>query len=126
MYSKLSKKRDVYRFWKIQWLFLVVITILALLFSKTMAWSAFFGGLTFLLPFGFFMWKGFRHAGALQAKQIFWDFCIGHVGKLLLTGFLFLLAFTVVHPALAPYLLGFFLMQSTPWLMAWFNNRGRA
>lgn len=124
MYSKLSRKKDVYRFWKIQWLALVLMTLVALLFSKTTAWSLGFGGLTFLLPFSIVVWKSFRHAGALQAKQIFLDFCIGHVSKWFLTALLFLLAFTVVHPAISPYLFGFLLMQSSPWFMAWIN-RGR-
>lgn len=126
MYSNLNRKKEVFRIWRAQCAFLALATVLLTAINKEMAYGVCWGGLTFLLPYGYFIRKSFRHAGALEARQIFWDFCSGQAAKLVLTGLLFFLAFTVAHPQGLPYFLGFFVMQMSPWFMAWVNRRGRA
>ncbi len=125
MHSALNRKRDIYRLWKWQCYLLVFITLAVAIRCKTTAWSVFLGGVTFLLPYTYFVWKSFQRAGAMQVKRIFWDMCAGQAAKLLLTGLLFLLAFKVVHPQIGPYFAGFLVMQATLWLMVWMG-RGQA
>ncbi|OGT66994.1 MAG: hypothetical protein A3I12_00580 [Gammaproteobacteria bacterium RIFCSPLOWO2_02_FULL_38_11] len=97
--------------------FLSLITLLILPFSALVGASFCLGGMTFLLPQGYFLWQGFRHAGAHEIKKIFWDFCKGQIFKLVLTGLIFLLIFTKCHPAIIPYFIGFLMMQMSLWLM---------
>ncbi len=81
-------------------------------FSAFSGMSFFLGGVTFLLPQAYFIWKGFRRAGALQSRQIFLDFCVGQLGKMLLSAGLFWVLLSVVHPKILPYFLGFLMMSS--------------
>lgn len=125
MHAKLNRKSDVYRLWLGQWLLLFVLSLAVGYLSRPIAKSLFWGGLTFMLPYGFFIWKSFQNSGAARAKQILWDFCIGQAVKLLLTCLLFLLVLYTIHPQIIAFFIGFFVMQNSPWLMAW-AFRGQA
>ncbi|MBI5447983.1 MAG: ATP synthase subunit I [Gammaproteobacteria bacterium] len=125
MYSKsLNRKKKILFFWWTQCFFLVLLTPFLAMVYKKMAYSFCWGGVTYLLPHGYFIHKSFQHAGALMAKRIFWDLCVGQALKWFLTGLLFLLAFKVVHPLMFPYFVGFVVMQTSTWFMA--CVRGRA
>jgi ATP synthase protein I len=77
--------------------------------------SAFAGGLTCVIPNGFFAWRFFGATGALAAKQIVRGMYRAEMIKLLLTGLLFLVVFTYLPVDVLPYFVGFLLAQFAGW-----------
>lgn len=96
-----------------------VVTILSgLLFWLLQGWqaaySAWFGGLTALIPNVYFTYKAFQYFGARSIGVIVQSFWTGEMGKLILTAVLFAVLFLGVKPlnVLAVFV-GYILVQMT-------------
>ncbi|MDC0660946.1 F0F1 ATP synthase subunit I [Marinobacter sp. SS21] len=114
------------RWFLIQGVVLVFVSLAFLLKSPTACYSAFVGGLVFLLPHGYFAFKAFRYSGARAAKQIMSSFYQGEAGKLILCAILFTMVFKWIQPLdVAALFLTFAIMLVTN-LVAPFLANGRA
>lgn len=100
-----------------QFVMLVVIGLAFLLKSTVASYSAFLGGLVFLLPNAYFAFKAFRYAGARAARQIISSFYQGEAGKLILSAVLFTTVFIWIQPLdVAALFLTFAIMLVINWL----------
>ena len=80
----------------------VVTVLIGLLFCLLQGWqaaySAWFGGLTALIPNVYFTYKAFQYFGARSIGVIVQSFWAGEMGKLILTAVLFAVLFLGVKP----------------------------
>lgn len=114
------------RWFLVQSAVLVFVGLAFLLRSPVACYSAFLGGLIFLLPHGYFAFKAFRYSGARAARQIMSSFYQGEAGKLILCAILFTMAFKWIQPLdVAALFLTFAIMLVTNWLTP-FLVSGRA
>ncbi|SFL93194.1 F0F1 ATP synthase subunit I [Marinobacter zhejiangensis] len=110
----------------IQGAVLVFVGLAFSLRSPVACYSAFLGGLVFLLPHGYFAFKAFRYSGARAAKQIMSSFYQGEAGKLILCAILFTMVFKWIQPLdVAALFLTFAIMLVTN-LVTPFLANGRA
>ncbi|SDW79372.1 F0F1 ATP synthase subunit I [Marinobacter mobilis] len=110
----------------IQGVVLVLVGLAFWLKSAVACYSAFLGGLVFLLPHGYFAFKAFRYSGARAAKQIMSSFYQGEAGKLILCAILFTMVFKWIQPLdVAALFLTFAIMLVTN-LVTPFLANGRA
>ncbi len=77
---------------------LSVVSLCLLWVDITTAYSVLLGGLTFIVPTGFFARQVFRYRGAQATRQITQAFYRGEVTKFVLTAMAFALIFTLVKP----------------------------
>ncbi|MDQ2994583.1 MAG: ATP synthase subunit I [Pseudomonadota bacterium] len=92
---------------------LVVAIILWPLTDLHTTCSILVGGLVCVVPSWYFATRFFSVTGALAAKQIATSMYRAEIGKLLLTGLLFVVVFTFLDVAVAPLFGGFILAQIT-------------
>ena len=96
----------------------VATVLIGLLFWLLQGWqaaySAWFGGLTALIPNVYFTYKAFQYFGARSIGVIVQSFWAGEMGKLILTAVLFAVLFLGVKPlnVLAVFV-GYILVQMT-------------
>lgn len=90
---------------------LVVAFVVALIswpFSNLrVSYSILLGGLVCVVPSLYFAYKFFSVTGALAAQKIARTFFRAEIGKLLLTGLLFVVVFTFLPVDVAPFFGGF-------------------
>jgi ATP synthase protein I len=84
--------------------------ILAGLHDRASGASVLAGGLIFLLPQAWFVWRAFRFRGAGVAPQVVQGFYRAEAGKFLLTAAGFAVAFTGLGAGQAAYLLGTYVL----------------
>lgn len=77
---------------------LSAISICLLVVNTTIAYSVLLGGLTFIVPTGFFARQAFRFRGAQATQRIAHAFYRGETTKFVLTAMAFALIFTLVKP----------------------------
>ena len=77
---------------------LSVISLCLLAVNFTVAYSVLLGGLTFIVPTGFFARQAFRFRGAQAMRHIAHAFYRGETTKFVLTAMAFALIFTLVKP----------------------------
>lgn len=105
------------RWFVIQSVVLVFVSLAFLFRSQVAGYSALLGGLIFLLPHGYFALKAFRYSGARSAKKIMSSFYQGEAGKLILCAILFTMVFKWIQPLdIAALFLTFAIMLVTNWL----------
>ncbi len=104
----------------------VVLSVIALSFGLTAAYSVLLGGLICLLPNCYFAYRAFKFQGARAARDIVRSFYVGEAGKLLLTAILFAVVFSSVKPinALAIFL-GFGAVQMIQWLVPFMQSTNK-
>jgi len=98
---------------------LVISTVLTLLLvNRAAGLSVLAGAGIAVIGQGYFVWRAFRHAGAISAKQIVQGFYRGEAGKFLLTAALFATVF-LAYAAVKPGWLftGFILEQLVAWIV---------
>jgi ATP synthase protein I len=105
------------RWFVIESVILVVVSLAFLLRGQVSGYSALLGGLIFLIPHGYFALKAFRFSGARSAKKIMTSFYQGEAGKLILCAILFTMVFKWIQPLdVAALFLTFAIMLVTNWL----------
>lgn len=77
---------------------LSAISVCLLVVDTTIAYSVLLGGLTFIVPTGFFARQAFRFRGAQATQRIARAFYRGETTKFVLTAMAFALIFTLVKP----------------------------
>ena len=93
-------KTVAYRLVGIQQLVTIALTLLLfVILGKIPAYSAFLGGLAYIVPNAYFVACAFRDMGQASSPEatVRW-FYISEVGKLVLTGLIFALCFVLVEP----------------------------
>jgi len=111
------RRPPIARWFFIESVILVVVSLAFLLRSQVAGYSALLGGLIFLLPHGYFALKAFRYSGARSAKKIMSSFYQGEAGKLILCAILFTMVFKWIQPLdIAALFLTFAIMLVTNWL----------
>ncbi|MGF2735952.1 MULTISPECIES: F0F1 ATP synthase subunit I [Marinobacter] len=111
------RRPPIARWFLIESVILVVVSLAFLLRSQVAGYSALLGGLIFLLPHGYFALKAFRYSGARSAKKIMSSFYQGEAGKLILCAILFTMVFKWIQPLdIAALFLTFAIMLVTNWL----------
>jgi len=111
------RRPPIARWFLIESVILVVVSLAFLLRSQVAGYSALLGGLIFLLPHGYFALKAFRYSGARSAKKIMSSFYQGEAGKLILCAILFTMVFKWIQPLdVAAFFLTFAIMLVTNWL----------
>ncbi|SFM52455.1 F0F1 ATP synthase subunit I [Marinobacter pelagius] len=111
------RRPPIARWFLIESVILVVVSLAFLLRSQVAGYSALLGGLIFLLPHGYFALKAFRYSGARSAKKIMSSFYQGEAGKLILCAILFTMVFKWIQPLdVAALFLTFAIMLVTNWL----------
>ncbi|MBC7185101.1 MAG: ATP synthase subunit I [Marinobacter sp.] len=114
------------RWFVIESMILVFVSLAFLLRGQVAGYSALLGGLIFLIPHGYFALKAFRYSGARSAKKIMSSFYQGEAGKLILCAILFTMVFKWIQPLdVAALFLTFAIMLVTNWLTPFFAS-GRA
>lgn len=96
----------------------VLLTLIALVFGITAAYSVLLGGLICLIPNCYFAYRTFQFEGARAAREIVKSFYRGEAGKLVLTSLLFAAVFMGVKPlnALALFC-GYCAVLSISWVV---------
>ena len=111
------QRPPIARWFVIESVVLVVVSLAFLFKSQVAGYSALLGGLIFLLPHGYFAFKAFRYSGARSARQIMSSFYQGEAGKLILCAILFTMVFKWIQPLdIAALFLTFAIMLVTNWL----------
>ncbi|MCG7200299.1 F0F1 ATP synthase subunit I [Marinobacter pelagius] len=111
------RRPPIARWFLIESVILVIVSLAFLLRSQVAGYSALLGGLIFLLPHGYFALKAFRYSGARSAKKIMSSFYQGEAGKLILCAILFTMVFKWIQPLdIAALFLTFAIMLVTNWL----------
>lgn len=111
------RRPPIARWFLIQSVILVIVSLAFLLRSQVAGYSALLGGLIFLLPHGYFALKAFRYSGARSARKIMSSFYQGEAGKLILCAILFTMVFKWIQPLdIAALFLTFAIMLVTNWL----------
>lgn len=95
----------------------VVLALLALMHSKTSAFSVFAGGMAYGLPNLVFVWRVFRYTGAQQMTQFVAAFFIGEMIKLALSAVLFLVIVKYLPVSLLSTLVGFVAAIISFWIV---------
>ena len=96
---------------------LVFVSLGFLMRSQVAGYSAFLGGLIFLLPHGYFALRAFRYTGARSARKIVSSFYQGEAVKLILCAILFTMVFKWIQPLdIAALFLTFAIMLVSNWL----------
>jgi ATP synthase protein I len=92
-------KAAAYRLIGLQLVLTVLISSLLLVFiSYAQAYSAFLGGMAYILPNAYFVRYAFMNAGREPPRLVLRQFYIGEAGKLVLTGLIFAACFLWVEP----------------------------
>ncbi len=108
--------RIIYKFVLAQ---VVISCLLALLLwavaDVKAAYSVIVAGVICIIPNSYFIWSVFRHKGARAAKRFFFAFYMGEIVKLLLQGFLFVLAIVYLKLAMDWFLFGFIINLAIFW-----------
>jgi len=114
-----QSKKQVVRYIVSQLILTAAITIIALLFSGTKAYSALTGGLIATIASTWFAYKVFRVSPDSAAYTMLASVYMGEIYKIILTGALFLSAFVLIKPISAWVLLiTYFLVHMTPALVS--------
>jgi F0F1-type ATP synthase assembly protein I len=115
---QLSKKQ-VLRYVVSQLILTAALTIIALLFNGTKAYSALTGGLIATIASTWFAYKVFRVSPDSDAHTMLASAYMGEIYKIVLTGAMFLCAFVLIKPISAWVLLiSYFLVHMTPALVS--------
>ena len=101
-----------------QFVFVVVVGCVGLLWDELTAVNALVGGVIAWLPNCYFAYKAFKYRGARAARKIVLSFYSGFAGKLVLTSGLFIAVFVYLKPlnALAVFS-GFIVVQFLNWVV---------
>lgn len=114
-----QSKKQVMRYIVSQLILTAAITIIALLFGSTKAYSALTGGLIATIASAWFAYKVFRVSPDSAAHTMLASAYMGEIYKIVLTGALFLCAFVLIKPISAWVLLiTYFLVHMTPALVS--------
>lgn len=109
-------QRIIYKFVMAQ---VVVSCLLALILWAAVdfkaAYSVIVAGIICIIPNSYFIWSVFRHKGARAAKRFFFAFYTGEIVKLILQGFLFVLAIVYLNLTMGWFLLGFIINLAIFW-----------
>ena len=91
------KPPSIYRVIVAQLAWTVLLSIAGLMaFEVVFGYSALLGGLTSALPNSYFALHAFKYQGAQNADKVVKGFIRGELGKIVFTGTLFALSFTLV------------------------------
>ena len=91
------KPPSIYRVIVAQLAWTVLLSIAGLMaFEVVFGYSALLGGLISALPNSYFALHAFKHQGAQNADKVVKGFIRGELGKIVFTGMLFALSFTLV------------------------------
>lgn len=121
--SKTRLKLKTWLIWPLS-LGVILSSIAYLAAGKNQAVSMFLGTLTAIIPQAIFGFYCFRHAGALQSRQIWQGFVRGEVLKLTIAAAIFALVFHYLSVMPLWYLLAFILMQFIQLVInCWLLNR---
>ena len=91
------KPPSIYRVIVAQLAWTVLLSIAGLMvFEVVFGYSALLGGLISALPNSYFALHAFRYQGAQNADKVVKGFIRGELGKIVFTGMLFALSFTLV------------------------------
>ena len=101
-------QQEAYRLVFLQLACVVLLAIIALLFSGMISgFSVLAGGLAYGLANLIFVWRVFRFAGAQQMNQFVAAFFIGEMAKLFVSAILFLMIVKYLPVSLLSVLVGF-------------------
>ena len=87
------QRPPVYRIVILQLALTLIVGMLAWLHSDVAARSAWLGGLACALPNAYFIWRAFRHQGALNMAKVVNDLYQGAVWKFIMTALMFVVIF---------------------------------
>ncbi|MFP3976775.1 MULTISPECIES: ATP synthase subunit I [Marinobacter] len=93
------------RWLAIEFSWLSLFSVLWLLHSPLAAYSAFVGGLIFLVPNTWFAYRVYRYQGARNAHLMVGNFFRAETTKIALTAIFFAAVFTLMEPVYVPALL---------------------
>lgn len=101
--------------------FIVAIIVIAVVFAADIptAYSALIGGGVCVLANLFFVKYFFATCDARSGRKIVVMMYIAEIAKLLITAVFFVLAITFWHVDPLPFLLTFFIVQTSHWLSPW-------
>lgn len=107
-------------------LVLVTALIFTVFFSVKSGYSAFSGGITFLLPNLIFVLMTFAYAGASKSHLVLRGFYAGEAIKLFITVILFIVFLKYGSLSLAAFYISFSLLVMSQWLapLFFYNNDG--
>lgn len=100
-----------------------VITVLSALYEPRVALSTVLGVIAFLVPHSFFAYWVFRYAGATKNTIIAQSMNQGMKLKLILTFFIFVIAFSQLHAQPAFLLAAYAITMVTQWAAMFFFSR---
>ncbi|MGS2718350.1 ATP synthase subunit I [Eionea flava] len=84
--------------WMQQFILTLAILLIACWIKSSLDYSALIGGVIYLIPNMYFALYAFRYRGAHAARYVLLSFYRGEMGKFLLSGVGFAIAFTLVKP----------------------------
>lgn len=113
------EKPQIMRIYSVQLVFLLIVSLLLLIESSTLALSGFIGGLIAIVPNMYFAKWAFKYAGAKSASQVAQSFYRGEAGKFVLTTVLFAATFILLRPVSVVVLfLVYIVMMLLNWILA--------
>lgn len=86
------------KIWLQQLILLLLISLVLWWFQRIAAYSFSIGGLIYIIPNIYFAIYAFRYRGAQAAQLVLVGIYRGEIGKFLLSGVGFAIAFTLVNP----------------------------
>ena len=84
--------------WLQQFILMIVVTLIVSWIKSKIDYSVLIGGTIYLIPNMYFALYAFRFKGAHAAREMLLSFYRGEMGKFLLSGVGFAVAFTLVKP----------------------------
>jgi ATP synthase protein I len=84
--------------WLQQFILMIVVTLIVSWIKSKIDYSVLVGGTIYLIPNMYFALYAFRFKGAHAAREMLLSFYRGEMGKFLLSGVGFAVAFTLVKP----------------------------
>lgn len=121
-----SMREGASRLLLLQLLFTLIITVIAAMVAGiSVAYSALVGGSVCVLANLFFVKHFFAYSGARAGQKIVTMMFVAEIIKLSMTAILFVLSITLWHVKPLPFLIAYFIVQSSCWLSPWIfrNNR---
>ena len=117
-------KAGTYQVRRVIWIQLLVTLLvsgLLLVFDGVLAGSSLAGGFIAILGHAYFAWKVFGRKQEARPEQILATYYLAEVGKIILTGMLFIGAIVMIKPLSFVTLLGVYLFNyMIPWLASYF------
>jgi ATP synthase protein I len=90
--------KSLLKIWLLQLVLLLLVTVVIWWINPVISYSALIGGLIFVIPNMYFGWYAFRYRGAQMTPLVLMSFYRGEIGKFLLSGVGFAIAFTLFKP----------------------------